>query len=78
MLNTEFEAMAEDRGEEFLAIINMLGYAMGIARDLGVSGAVSDLQAARLKLATELQHELAGNLSGADIVQLSGVQGGHC
>ena len=78
MLNTEFEAIAEDRGEEFLAIINMIGYAMGIARDLGVNGAVSDLQAARLKLAAELQQELAGNLSGVDIVQLSSVQSGHC
>ena len=78
MQDTEIEPVGEDRGEELLAIINMIGYAMGIARGLGVDGAASDLEAARLKLITELQQELVGTISGDDIVHLSHFRSGHC
>lgn len=78
MQHTEIEPVGEDRGEELLAIINMIGYAMGIARGLGVDGAASDLEAARLKLVAELQQGLTQTISGDDIVHLANFQSGHC
>jgi hypothetical protein len=78
MQDTEIEPVGEDRGEELLAIINMIGYAMGITRELGIDAAASDLAAARLKLITELQQDLVGTISGDDIVHLANFRSGHC
>ena len=78
MQDTEFEPVGEDRSEELLAIINMIGYAMGIARGLGVDGAAADLESARLKLVTQLQQEFIGAVSGDDIVHLANFRSGHC
>ena len=78
MRDTENEPMGEDRGEELLAIINMIGYAMGIVRGLRVEGAASDLEAARQKLITEMQQQLVGTISGDDVVHLAHFRSGHC
>lgn len=78
MRNTDYEATVDNRSEELLAIINMIGYAIGVSQDLGARAAASDLQAARLKLASELQQELAVALTDEEIAGLSGLRVGRC
>jgi hypothetical protein len=73
--NTSFE---RERMEEFFAIINMIGYAKGIAKDLGVPEAASDLEAASLKLAEELQSEIYGEYSTDDIAKFANALSGTC
>ncbi|HAT85100.1 hypothetical protein [Cohaesibacter gelatinilyticus] len=73
--NTTFE---RERMEEFFAVINMIGYAKGIAKDLGVPDAASDLEAASLKLAEELQSEIYGEYSTDDITKFANAISGTC
>lgn len=73
--NTTFQ---RERMEEFFAVINMIGYAKGIARDLGVPDAASDLEAAGLKLTEELQTEIYGEYSTEDIAKFANALNGTC
>ena len=72
------EISKQERVDEFLAVINMIGYAMGIARELGVPEAASDLQSAGLKLALEVRDDISDDCTSSDIIHLATSQGGHC
>lgn len=78
MIATEFETGSQERVEEFLAVINMIAYARGVAENLGVPEAASDLQAAGLKLALEIQREMSWELTSQDIIQMANAQMGRC
>lgn len=69
---------AEDRADELMAIINMVGYAIGVAGDLGVQGGVADLEAARMKLILELRQIGFGDLSVEEMSRLARAPAGHC
>jgi hypothetical protein len=68
----------EDRVDELLAIINMIGYAIGVAGDIGVKDGISDLESARMKLVLELQQISFGDLSLDEMSRLARAQPGHC
>ena len=69
---------SQDRVDEFLAVINMIGYARGVAETLGVPAAASDLQSAGLKLALEIQREMDWKLSSHDIKDMATTPLGRC
>ena len=69
---------SQDRVDEFMAVINMIGYARGVAETLGVPDAASDLQSAGLKLALEIQREMSWNLTSKDIVDMAAAPHGRC
>lgn len=78
MINTESMTKSQDRVDEFMAVINMIGYARGVAETLGVPAAASDLQSAGLKLALEIQREMSWNLTSKDIVDMAVTPHGRC
>lgn len=78
MINTESMTKSQDRVDEFMAVINMIGYARGVAETLGVPEAASDLQSAGLKLALEIQREMSWNLTSKDIVDMAVTPHGRC
>lgn len=67
-----------DRREEYLALINMLGYAQGIARTLGASSAASHVDSARQTLVALLQSEFPSGLSDDGVKRLATATPGHC
>nr|WP_321446154.1 hypothetical protein [uncultured Cohaesibacter sp.] len=69
---------SQDRVDEFMAVINMIGYARGVAETLGVPDAATDLQSAGLKLALEIQREMSWNLTSKDIVDMAATPHGRC
>ncbi len=69
---------SQDRVDEFMAVINMIGYARGVAETLGVPDAASDLQSAGLKLALEIQREMSWNLTSNDIIDMAVTPHGRC
>lgn len=72
------ELPAADRADELMAIINMVGYAIGVAGDLGVQDGVADLEAARMKLILELRQIGFGDLSVEEMSRLARAPAGHC
>lgn len=78
MLVKNVEMPVEDRADELLAIINMIGYAIGVASDIGVQDGVSDLQTARMKLVLELRQISFGDLSLDELSRLARAPAGHC
>ena len=78
MITVETDTNSQERVDEFLAVINMIGYAMGVAESLGVPDAASDLQAAGLKLAVEIQREMSWEISSQDVVHMASSQQGTC
>ncbi|TLP43134.1 hypothetical protein FDK21_18125 [Cohaesibacter sp. CAU 1516] len=78
MITPETRPTSQDRVDEFMAVINMIGYARGVAETLGVPGAASDLQAAGLKLALEIQREMSWNLTSKDIIDMAVTPHGRC
>lgn len=78
MITTETQTHSQDRVDEFMAVINMIGYARGVAETLGVPEAASDLQSAGLKLALEIQREMSWNLTSKDIIDMASTPHGRC
>jgi len=78
MILTDANLQVSERHQEFLALINMIGYAFGIAESLGASIAASHMDAAREALITELMGEFAGVLSTDGIARLAAARAGHC
>jgi hypothetical protein len=78
MLVGNLETAAEDRADELLAIINMIGYAIGVASDLGVPDGVSDLETARMKLVLELRQISFTGLSPEEVSRLARASAGRC
>lgn len=78
MIPAEPMNKSQDRVDEFMAVINMIGYARGVAETLGVPEAASDLQSAGLKLALEIQREMSWNLTSKDIVDMAVTPHGRC
>lgn len=78
MLVRNVERLDDDRADELLAIINMIGYAIGVAGDIGVQEGLSDLKAARSKLVAELQQIGFPDLSPDELSRLARVPAGHC
>ena len=68
----------EDRAEELLAIINLVGYVTGVTRDLGLDDAVGDLETARLKLVSELQKTRFQDLDLGQVACAARTPAGHC
>jgi len=78
-MNSKSVQMAvEDRSDELLAIINMIGYAIGAAHDLGVPDGIADLETARMKLVLELRQLSFGDLSFDEISRLAHAPTGRC
>lgn len=78
MMNNNVGIQLSERHEEFLALINMIEYSVGIAESLSVDGAVFQLDAARKALLSELKGELDRELSTQEITNLAGMRVGHC
>ncbi|MGF9694329.1 MULTISPECIES: hypothetical protein [unclassified Rhizobium] len=78
MNRSEIDLECNERREEYFALINMIGYAMGIAESLGASSAASHIEAARQALVSDVQSELSGILSKDGVIQLSTLRAGHC
>jgi hypothetical protein len=72
------EMPVEERANELLAIINMVGYAIGVAGDLGVQEGVADLETARMKLVLELRQISFGDLTLEEMSRLARAPAGHC
>jgi hypothetical protein len=72
------EMPVEERANELLAIINMVGYAIGVAGDLGVQEGVADLETARMKLVLELRQISFGDLTVEEMSRLARAPAGHC
>lgn len=70
--------IGDDRAEELLAIINLVDYATGVTRDLGLDVAVSDLETARQKLVLELQKTCFQDLEPDQVRRVAGTAAGHC
>ena len=68
----------EDRAEELLAIINLVDYATGVTRDLGLEVAVVDLELAREKLVSELQKMCFQDLDLAQVARVATMPAGNC
>ena len=68
----------EDRAEELLAIINLVDYATGVTRDLGLEVAVVDLELAREKLVSELQKMCFQDLDLAQVARVAAMPAGNC
>lgn len=78
MMNNDAGIQLSERHEEFLALINMIEYSVGIAESLSVDGAAFQLDAARKTLLSELKGELDRELSAREITHLAGTTVGHC
>ncbi|MBD9389735.1 MULTISPECIES: hypothetical protein [unclassified Agrobacterium] len=78
MTNINASIQLSERHEEYLALINMLEYTVGIAESLSSKSAAFQLDAARKTLMGELKSELTADLSTHEITQLAGVRAGHC
>lgn len=77
-MRTELNLDMNERRDEFFALINIIGYAAGIAHSLGTSSAVAHLDAARQALVAELQSEFPSILSKDSITQAASARAGHC
>lgn len=77
-MRTELDIQMNERRDEFFALINIIGYAAGIAHSLGASSAVSHLDAARQALVSDLQSEFPSILSKDGIAQAASARAGHC
>lgn len=78
MLVRNVEILDDDRADELLTIINMIGYAIAVAGNIGVQEGLSDLKAARSKLVAELQQIGFPDLSPDELSRLARVPAGHC
>jgi hypothetical protein len=78
MKRRELDVQTQDRREEYLALINMLGYAQGIARSLGATSAAGHVDSARQTLVAALQTEFPSNLSDDGVKRLAAATVGHC
>jgi len=67
-----------ERQQEVLALLNMLGYAQNIAKDVGIEPAANYINEAVMVLLKELQSELPQSISGDQIVKLSRTRSGTC
>jgi hypothetical protein len=78
MTRTDLDMQMNERRDEFFALINIIGYAAGIAHSLGASSAVSNLDAARQALVADLQAEFPSVLCKDGIAQAASARAGHC
>lgn len=74
---SDTEHQLDERQQEFLALINMIGYTIGIAESLH-STAAAHLDAARDVLMNELQGEFARTLSKEALAGLATTRAGMC
>ncbi len=68
----------EDQADELLAIINMIGFTIGAARELGVDDGVDELEAARVKLVAQWREIGLSDLSLDDLSRLARTTAGRC
>ncbi|MGE6740301.1 hypothetical protein ACQKGC_08525 [Allorhizobium pseudoryzae] len=78
MKRRELDVHTQDRRDEYLALINMLGYAQGIARTLGAASAATHVDSARQTLVAALQTEFPSNISDDGVKRLAAATLGHC
>ncbi|MCM2474638.1 hypothetical protein HGO38_14245 [Rhizobium sp. CG5] len=78
MAHTISDLQTSERQQELLALINMMGYAVGIAETLGVTTAATHLNTARQTLVSELQGDLTNTLSMDGIKRLASARAGNC
>lgn len=78
MAKTIIDLQTSERQQELLALINMIGYAVGIAESQGINAAAAHLNAARQILASELQDEFSSGLSMENIKRLASARPGNC
>lgn len=78
MANSTIDLQTIERQQELLALINMTGYAVGIAETLGIAAAAMHLDTARQTLVSELQGELSHELSAENIKRLASARTGSC
>ena len=71
-------ASLEDQADELLAIINMIGFTIGAARDLGVDHGVDELEAARVKLVAQWREIGLPDLSLDELSRLARTAAGRC
>ena len=78
MRQSEAELAAFDRHQEFLALLNMCGYARGIAEQLGATAATSHIDAAREALLADFSEEFGGEFTMDKLPRLAPNRAGHC
>ncbi|MCO5732374.1 hypothetical protein [Rhizobium sp. SSA_523] len=78
MTLADLDVEMHDRREEYYALINMLGYAQGIAQTLGAKVAADHADAARQILVAALQEEFPSPLTKDGVMRLAATSAGHC
>ncbi|MBU0834101.1 MAG: hypothetical protein KKH33_17205 [Alphaproteobacteria bacterium] len=77
-MKTSTGSLPEDQADELLAIINMIGFTIGAARELGVEDGVDELEAARVKLVAQWREIGLPDLSRDDLRRLARTAAGRC
>lgn len=77
-MKTSTGSPPEDQADELLAIINMIGFTIGAARELGVENGVDELEAARVKLVAQWREIGLPDLSLDDLRRLARTAAGRC
>lgn len=77
-MKTSTGSPPEDQADELLAIINMIGFTIGAARELGVEDGVDELEAARVKLVAQWREIGLPDLSLNDLRRLARTAAGRC
>lgn len=77
-MKTSTGSPPEDQADELLAIINMIGFTIGAARELGVEDGVDELEAARVKLVAQWREIGLPDLSLKDLRRLARTAAGRC
>lgn len=77
-MKTSTGASPEDQADELLAIINMIGFTIGAARELGVDDGVHELEAARVKLVAQWREIGLSDLSLDHLSRLARTAAGRC
>lgn len=77
-MKTSTGSPPEDQADELLAIINMIGFTIGAARELGVEDGVDELEAARVKLVAQWREIGLPDLSLNDLRRLARTATGRC
>lgn len=78
-MSTVYTAMRPDeKREEILALLNMMGFAFASAESVGATTAAHHIEAARSALLTELTDGLSGLVTRDGIARLARTRPGHC
>lgn len=68
----------DEKRDEILALLNMMGFAFASAESVGAAKAASHIEAARNALLTELTDGMSGIVSRDGLARLAGTRAGHC